>query len=188
MNANHLEKRFHGDIHQLRDNQRLQKMEIEHVVSMCLDGIDLMNVLDIGTGSGVFAEAFAKRGLQVFGIDANPEMLAEARKYVPNGEFREAEAEKLPFPDRTFDLVFMGVLLHESETPLKVLSEARRVAKKRIGILEWPYQDEEMGPPLAHRIQPEVIHQWFQKVGFTKWSTNFLKEMVFYLLEIENRI
>lgn len=184
METENFEKRFHGDIHRLRNDQRLRRMEIERVVSLCLEGADPKNVLDMGTGSGVFAEAFAKRGLQVFGIDANPEMLAEAQKYVPDGEFREAEAEKLPYQEDTFDLVFMGVLLHESETPLQVLREARRVAKMRVGILEWPYRDEEMGPPLMHRIKPQNMIQWFQEVGFSKWSIKALTDMDLYLLEV----
>ncbi len=184
MKTDNFEKRFHGDIQRLRNDQRLRRMQVDLVVSLCLKDAVLKNVLDIGTGSGLFAEAFAKHGLKVFGMDANPEMLAEARKFVPDGEFREAEAENLPYQEASFDLVFMGVLLHESGTPLQVLSEARRVARQRVGILEWPYREEEMGPPLAHRIKPEKMIQWFKQTGFSKWSIQALTDMDLYLLDV----
>ena len=76
---------------------RVARLEVERVVKLALENLTgVRTVLDIGTGSGLFAEAFASRGLQVFGVDANPEMLPEAQKFVPAGTFREAAAEKLP--------------------------------------------------------------------------------------------
>ena len=41
-------------------------------------------------------------------------MIEQARRHVPNARFQEAAAEELPFQDRTFDLVFLGHLLHEA--------------------------------------------------------------------------
>ena len=47
------------------------------------------------------------------------EMIAAAQRFVPEGDFREASAEALPYPDNSFDLVFLGLLLHESDEPGK---------------------------------------------------------------------
>ncbi len=145
------EKRFDGGIEKLRAPERVARLEVERVVNLCLEGVNIESVLDVGTGSGLFAEAFFRRGLMVTGIDANPDMLPAARYYVPQGDFRQAEAEALPFAEASFDLVFLGLLLHESDTPLKVLQETRRVSQGRVCILEWPYIEAEFGPPLAHR-------------------------------------
>ena len=82
--------------------------------------------LDIGTGTGVFAEAFAARGLQVAGVDASADMIALARGFVPQGRFEVAPAEALPFADQTFDLVFLGLVLHEAD-------DAPRCCKRRGG-------------------------------------------------------
>lgn len=176
------EKRFDGGINKLRAPERVARLEVERVVDLCLEGVEIKNVLDVGTGSGLFAESFFKRGLQVAGIDANPEMLPAARHYVPQGDFREATAEALPFADASFDLVFLGLLLHESDDPLKALQETRRVSRQRVCILEWPYLDGEIGPPLAHRINPAEFAILARKVGFVKMATQELANLVFYSL------
>lgn len=176
------EKRFDGGINKLRAPERVARLEVERVVDLCLEGVEIKNVLDVGTGSGLFAESFFNRGLQVAGIDANPEMLPAARHYVPQGDFREATAEALPFADASFDLVFLGLLLHESDDPLKALRETRRVSRQRVCILEWPYLDGEIGPPLAHRINPAEFSILARKVGFVKMATQELANLVFYSL------
>jgi len=178
------EKRFEGDISRLRAPERIERLEVARVVSLCLEGADFDNVLDVGTGTGLFAEAFAKRGLAVSGIDVNPEMLAAARSYLPYGDFREATAEALPYPDAAFDIVFLGVLLHESDEQLKLLREARRVAKSRVCILEWAYRQEEFGPPLAHRLNPLNLTSMFKKIGFSGAETIPLTNLVFYRLSV----
>ncbi len=130
------EKRFEGDFDRLRSPERIARLEVERVVDLCLAGAHISRVLDIGTGTGLFAEAFARRGLQVSGIDANPTMLPVARGFVPSGDFREGVAEALPFSDGSFDLVFLGVVLHEADDLQKALEEALRVSGQRVGILE----------------------------------------------------
>jgi len=70
-------------------------------------------VLDLGSGAGtdslVAAEMVGERG-NVTGIDISPPMLAKARAAAAemgaaNVEFVESEAERLPFPDESFDVV-----------------------------------------------------------------------------------
>jgi ubiquinone/menaquinone biosynthesis C-methylase UbiE len=176
------EKRFDGGIERLRAPERVERLEVERVVDLCLEGAEIKCVLDVGTGSGLFAEAFFKRGLEVAGIDANPDMLPAARRYLPQGDFRQAEAEALPFPDASFDLVFLGLLLHESDEPLKVLQQARRVTRKRVCILEWPYFEGEFGPPLAQRINPADLTAMVEKAGFSNMETRPLSNLAYYRL------
>ena len=178
------EKRFEGAPERLRSPERVQRLEVEKVTGLCLEGGQFNSVLDVGTGSGLFAERFFIRGLEVSGLDTNPEMLTTARQFVPRAEFRVGVAEALPYPDSSFDLVFLGLVLHESDEPLKVLQKARRVARLRIGILEWPYQDGVFGPPLAHRLKPEDLAEKFRKAGFRKWTLTRLSNTVCYRLEV----
>ena len=168
MEHNHThERRFQGNADRLRSPERIERLEVRNVVTMSLQGLAAASVLDVGTGTGLFAEAFAAAGAAVTGIDTNVDLLALARQHVPAGEFREALAEMLPFAAGSFDLVFFGVVLHETDDPLAALMEARRVARQRVAVLEWPYRDEPHGPPLAHRLSPERINDLASRAGFS---------------------
>jgi ubiquinone/menaquinone biosynthesis C-methylase UbiE len=176
------ERRFHGEPNRLRAAERLALLEVDRVVALCLEGLAIKCVLDVGTGTGIFAEAFSKLALQVTGIDTNPELLAIASGYVPGGEFREAPAETIPFENAAFDLLFLGHVLHETDNPLKALQEARRVAQNRVAVLEWPYQQDTHGPPLEHRLSPDTIEGLANKAGFQKIERIRLAHMDFYRL------
>jgi len=176
------EKLYDGTVERLRSPERVARLEVERVVSLCLEAANLKSVLDVGVGSGLFAEAFAQRGLEVSGVDVNPEMIVAARQFVPQGDFHESTAEKLPYPNASFDLVFFGLVLHESDEPLKVLQEAHRVSRQRVGILEWSYQDGEFGPPLSHRLNPTVIANLALQAGFTSLENIPLTHLSFFRL------
>jgi ubiquinone/menaquinone biosynthesis C-methylase UbiE len=178
------EKRFDGTVERLRAPERVARLEVERVVDLSLETSGLKSVLDVGVGSGLFAEAFARRGLEVAGVDVNPEMIAAAQRFVPEWEFREAVAELLPYPDASFDMVFLGMLLHESDEPLKVLQEAWRVSRKQVCILEWPYRNQEFGPPLAHRLNSTEIESLARQAGFSVFETTALTHLVFYRLVV----
>ena len=90
------ERRYKGEIERLRAPQRLELLEVDRVVDLCLESVHVMTVLDVGTGSGIFAEAFSKRGISVTGIDPNPEMLKAAEEFVRAGTFLEGTVEKIP--------------------------------------------------------------------------------------------
>jgi len=151
---------------------------------MCFEAVNLKSVLDVGVGSGLFAEAFSQRGLEISGVDVNSEMIVAARQFVPQGDFRESTAEELPYPNASFDLVFFGLVLHESDEPLKVLQEAWRVSRQRVGILEWSYQDGEFGPPLAHRLNPTEIANLARQAGYTNLEIIPLTHLSFYRLTV----
>jgi len=176
------ERRFHGDVNRLRSTERMSQLEVDKVIALCLDGIQAGEMLDVGTGSGLFAEGFAKQGLHVVGVDVNPDMVATASSFVPSGEFRLAPAEALPFPDASFDLVFLGLVFHETDDALKAIQEARRVARQRVSILEWPYRQEEFGPPLAHRLKPEEVSALAHKAGCGDIDIVYLSHTVLYRL------
>src|SRR5512139_2313250 len=103
----------------LRSPERLALLEIEHVIDLCLTAFPAKSVLDVGTGTGLFAEGFVARGLRVAGIDVSPAMIEAARHLVPQARFRHASAEAVPFGDEAFDLAFMGLVLHEADDRLQ---------------------------------------------------------------------
>lgn len=70
-------------------------------------------ILDAGCGPGRDSKWFRERGFQVIGVDLSAGMLAEARRRVPEVEFRQADLRYLDFPDGHFDGVWCcASLLH----------------------------------------------------------------------------
>ena len=182
MNELHQNKRFRGSPDSLLSAERLERLEVDRVVQLCLQGINAQNVLDIGTGSGVFAEAFAKQHLQVAAIDVSMDMLAYAKQIIPQVDFNTANMENLPFRDASFDLIFFGAALHESQELSQTLREVYRVARLRVAALEWEYREETHGPPLDHRIPQEELTRLAQQAGFTQIDVIPMKVMVLYRL------
>jgi demethylmenaquinone methyltransferase / 2-methoxy-6-polyprenyl-1,4-benzoquinol methylase len=88
-------------------------------------------VLDVATGTGAVArELVAEKGCTVVGLDQSPEMLAEARRRAPSGvTLMEGRAEKLPFPDGTFDALTFTYLLRYVDDPAATLHELVRVVR-----------------------------------------------------------
>lgn len=178
------ERRFKGEVERLRSPERVALLEVDQVVDLCLEGIQAMNVLDVGTGTGIFAEAFSNRGKSVTGIDPNPEMLKTAKAFVPSGTFLNGTVEDIPLEDNSFDIVFLSHVLHESDDIIKALSESKRVAKQRVCILEWPYKQEESGPPLEHRLKTEDVLSAATRLGYSQMETIQLQNMVLVLFTL----
>jgi ubiquinone/menaquinone biosynthesis C-methylase UbiE len=176
------EKRYGAPAERLRSPERMALLEVSRVVDLCLEGINASRALDVGTGTGVFAEAFAARGLRATGIDPNPDLLEAARRLVPGVRFQAGTAEKLAFEDGSFDLIMLSHVLHETDDPAAALTEARRVARLRVCVLEWPYVDEDKGPPLAHRLRPAEIEALARRAGFSVVQQTVLSRMLLYRL------
>ncbi len=102
-----------------------------------------MKVLDVACGTGNLAIIAAKHGCITSGIDIAANLLEQARtRAVKAGlgiEFTEADAERLPFADNTFDLAvsMFGVMF--APQPEAATAELRRVTKPggRIAMANW---------------------------------------------------
>jgi len=91
-------------------------------------------VLDVGTGPGYNAFAFARRGARVEAIDWRREFVPLAGREVIRRRLRtvqviEADPVALPFPGRSFDIVTCAAVLHHLPSPLPALQEMDRVCR-----------------------------------------------------------
>ena len=92
-------------------------------------------VLDVSTGAGHTALAFAPRVARVIATDLTPQMLDVARRladerHITNVEFAPADAHALSFDDDTFDLVTNRIALHHYPDPRRAVKEMARVCKR----------------------------------------------------------
>ena len=88
-----------------------------------------MRVLDIGSGPGHVAAQAAQRGAAVVGIDVATAMVERARRLHPGLDFREANAEALPFADGCFDAVVGNFSVVHFGRPEQAVGECVRVLK-----------------------------------------------------------
>ena len=89
-------------------------------------------VLDVATGGGHTALAFARAGATVTATDLTPEMLQAAHEHlqaqsITDVTFQEANAEALPFDPQTFETVTCRIAAHHFAHPQKFVREAARV-------------------------------------------------------------
>ncbi|MCY3935269.1 MAG: methyltransferase domain-containing protein [Chloroflexi bacterium] len=93
------------------------------------------HVLDVATGGGHTALRFAPHVAHMTVSDFSSPMLVAAEKHlrsqnITNAEYRFADAENLPFPDETYDLVTCRLATHHFPNPFRFVAEAHRVLKK----------------------------------------------------------
>jgi SAM-dependent methyltransferase len=96
-------------------------------------------VLDVATGPGYVASAAAERGALAVGVDIAPKMAALARRLNPGIEFVVADAERLPFPDGSFDAVVGNLAVPHFGRPEQTAAELVRVLAPggRIALSMW---------------------------------------------------
>lgn len=84
-------------------------------------------LLDVASGPGYGAARATMRGAKAIGVDFAPAMLEHARRQSPDTEYREGDAENLPFSNGTFDAVICAFGLLHMADPDRAIAEAFRV-------------------------------------------------------------
>lgn len=144
-------------------------------------------VLDVACGTGVVARLAAERvgaAGSVTGLDINPGMLAMAGSATPSDvsiDWREANAESMPFPDSAFDVALCQMGLQFIPGKLTALREMRRVlATDGRAIVSVPGPKPPlfaiMTDALARHISPEAAS--FGDLVFSMHDVDELKELV----------
>jgi len=116
------------------------------VGELLCEAVDLRpgeKVLDVATGSGNTAMAAARRFCDVTGIDYVPSLLERARERAAAERlqigFRDGDAESLPFPDESFDVVLSTFGAMFAPNQEQAASELLRVCRPggKIGLASW---------------------------------------------------
>ena len=106
----------------------------DRILDLVLAGRRQQDALDVGCGTGFLAIELAKRGHRATGIDFAPAMVNLARgKAAASGltmRFEEADAERLPFPSDSFDVVISRHVLWTLPHPEAAIDEWHRVLRR----------------------------------------------------------
>jgi len=145
------------------------------------------DVLELGCGTGQFSEAVAQKVRHLTATEAASEMLDVAKGRLSpfaNVIVQVEDCYRTTFPDGTFDVVFLGNVIHILGQPMRALSESRRVLKPggRIlvadatscGMPLWSklamgirYLKKFGLPPRENRIVgPGDVARWLEAAGF----------------------
>ena len=126
-------------------------------------------ILDVATGTGKQAFAFAKRGYDVIGVDLTESMLKIAKKNNKNGlvKFEVADATHLRFEENTFDVSCVSFALHDMPLTIRkrVLKEMVRVTKSNgtIVIVDYALPENKVGRFLIYRLVSFYEGEYYRK-------------------------
>jgi SAM-dependent methyltransferase len=137
-----------------RDWAEVQEPTARAAFQAVLERLDVgrgQRLLDIGCGAGLLAAMAAARGAETAGVDASDALLAIARERTPQGDFRLAEMQALPFADHSFDLTAAVNALQYAADPVAAMLEAGRVTRPGgvVAVVVW---GEPEGMPMADVI------------------------------------
>ena len=102
-------------------------------------------ILEIGSGPGHVANHLAEIGASVTAIDFSEEMIEIAQATYPQVVFKQADAEKIPFEDKSFDVVVANYVVHHLARPDVVFREVCRVLRPngRFAFAVWGAPEEQ---------------------------------------------
>ena len=127
------ENYLHGYLGEEQERLLLQAEFLEDLVYEGVDFSETKAIIEVGCGVGAQTRVLLRRfpNLRVSGIDAEPKQVERAKSHGlgPRAEFRVGLADRLPFPDASFDGAFICWFLEHLPDPQAALTELARVLK-----------------------------------------------------------
>ncbi|MFB9843312.1 class I SAM-dependent methyltransferase [Mucilaginibacter ginsenosidivorans] len=118
-------------------------------------------ILDLGCGTGHLAKKIQEHGAEIIGIDASPEMIAQAKANYPELDFRVANGASFSF-DEPFDAIFTNATLHwihDADGVIKSVYNALKPGGRFVG---------EFGGKGNNRLMMAATETVLKKHGYVK--------------------
>jgi ubiquinone/menaquinone biosynthesis C-methylase UbiE len=161
-----------------------------------------MRALDVGCGPGALAAALAGRlgADHVAAADPSEALLAACAERVPGADVKLAPAERLPWPDASFDVALSQLVLNFVGDAETAVGEMRRVVRPNglVASCTWDYAGgmvmlrtfwdaaleldpaaPDEGPTMRYCTEPELVALW-QQAGLADVETGSLQVEVTY--------
>ena len=130
-----------------------------------------LSVLEVGCGLGTDGAQFAKAGADYTGIDLTEAAVDLARRrfelFNLRGTLRVADAEKLDFPDNSFDLVYSHGVLHHTPNTAGAIREIHRVLRPGGRALVMLYHRDSYN----YRVNISMLRR--AGVHLLRWNSGF---------------
>lgn len=147
--------------------------EVERQLAELIAEEPVVNLLDIGTGTGRILEVLSDKVTHAVGIDLSPDMLMLARSKLERARLRNCVVRKgdmhhLPLAEASFDAVTIHQVLHYAERPGRAIQEAARVLRPGGRLFIVDFQAHEL-----EHLRGEHEHRWlgFEEDKMSDWLT-----------------
>ncbi|MBU0579651.1 MAG: class I SAM-dependent methyltransferase [Candidatus Margulisbacteria bacterium] len=126
------EKEKYGDWFKNAKGKYTDKLEKQSLAKM-FDNTIYKEVIDIGIGNGRILPVYGKYCKKIIGVDISSSLLSQAEELAKenniNFQTKVVDAENLPFPDKSFDLVISSRMLQHAFNWKKCITEMHRVGQ-----------------------------------------------------------
>lgn len=137
---------FANDLEE-RTNYVVGESDIEATKTYLAKQKTLGKTLELGCGNGTYTKILLRQAEWLTATDYSDEMVAVSTtrlKGIENVRVEKANCFSLPYPDASFDTVFMANLLHVIPKPEKAVAEARRMIRMNGRLLIISFTTEGM--------------------------------------------
>jgi ubiquinone/menaquinone biosynthesis C-methylase UbiE len=172
------ERRFDpNSLHKLEAPERGEQFPVDAILDA--SGVcAMLNVADVGAGSGYFTLPIARRVApgKVYAVDPSAELLEVIRGKLSVGgaptniEIMVGEDSATGVAEASCDLIFLCAVWHEIDDHAAALREFSRIAapNAKLAIVDWnPRATAPPGPPPEHRIARAEVERVLEESG---WS------------------
>ncbi len=94
----------------------------------CVPADRILDILDVGCGSGANSIVLAQKGHRLHGVDISETAIEQYRRHGFDGRVADIESG-LDYPDASFDLVYCSEVIEHMTSPETLASEVSRVLK-----------------------------------------------------------
>lgn len=179
--AAHYFEEVAGTWHELRE-RHVGDWYVEQAMLRAVDGFDIADLLDIGTGTGRVLEVFANRIQRGLGVDTNHKMLTVARARLAGGGIlncavRQGDAHTLDVGRAAFDVAVIHHVLHFLDEPARAVAAAADTLRAggRLLIVDFaPHEHQELRTDHAHAwlgFDDREVAGWCDAAGLNLHDT-----------------
>jgi ubiquinone/menaquinone biosynthesis C-methylase UbiE len=170
---------------------RKDRAAYEKMYALLRPVVKAKTVLELATGTGLIAKHIVNAATHIEATDASAEMIAEARQDNQSAKlhFSVQDMFRLPYADKSFDVVIVSNALHIVPQPEKALQEIKRVLKDDGVLIAPTFTHAEssfsgrvrafimklMGFPLHSRWTSEEYLRFLRQNGWTVRKSAVLK-------------